>query len=454
MRGLLRVVSRAPCACSLAADRGPLADNVVASRHMARRLITVDHMQVARATAPLRHRDFRLVWSGQTISLAGDAFHAVALAWLVLELTGSAAALGGVLAARAAASTALLLVGGAVVDRLSPRALMIASATARCALVTALTVVVAGGHATIWQVLAVEVAFGAADAFSLPAEGSIAPTLVPSHHLEAASALSSVSDNLSRLAGPVVAGAVVAGFGVAPALGVDAASFAGAALLVAAARPAVGAPVHGSTAGLVVDVRVGVRHVLRAPPLRAMLVLYAAGAVGLGGPYLVGLPALSTGRYGAGALTLGVLYGAWGLGQLAGNLQAGMTAGPARPAARIGVLVITCGVAWALIAIAPIPVVAVVLIVVAGAADGVAEVIAPAWVQREADPPLLGRVMSALEAVRMVALPPSLLVFGLLASSATWAVFAAGGVIYGLSAIAPLRTLQRAASDRRAAAEP
>lgn len=410
-------------------------------------------MKVARATGPLRHRDFRLVWSGQTISLAGDAFHAVALAWLVLELTGSAAALGGVLAARAAASTTLLLVGGAVVDRLSPRAVMIASATARCVLVTALTVPVAGGHATVWQVLALEVAFGAADAFSLPAEGSISPTLVPSHHLEAASALSSVSDNLSRFAAPVLAGAVVARFGVAPALGIDAASFACAALLVAASRPGVRDRVHEGTTRLLVDVREGVGNVLRAPPLRAVLLLYAAGSAGLGGPYLVGLPALSTGRFGAGALTLGVLYGAWGLGQLAGNLQAGMTASPARPAARIGVLVITAGVAWALIAVAPVPAVAILLIVAAGAADGVAEVIAPAWVQREADPRLLGRVMSALEAVRMLALPPSLLVFGLLASSATWAVFAAGGVVYGLSAIAPLRIALHAPSGRSAVAE-
>jgi MFS family permease len=405
-------------------------------------------MRVARATTPLRHRDFSLVWTGQTISVAGDAFHAVALAWLVLELTGSVAALGGVLAARAAASTALLLVGGAVVDRLSPRALMIASAAGRCVVVAALTVVVAAGTVTVWQVLAVEIAFGAADAFSLPAEGSIAPTLVPTHHLEAASALTSISENLSRLAGPVLAGAVVAGFGVAPALGVDAASFACAASLVAAAQPSVPSRgEHRQTSGLLTEIREGVRQVLRAPPLRAVLVLYAAGAVGLGGTYLVGLPALSTGRYGGGALTLGALYGAWGLGQLAGNLQAGLTVSPARPAARVGVLMIAGGVAWALIAIAPIPAVAIVLIIAAGAADGVAEVIAPAWVQREADPRLLGRVMSALEAVRMVALPPSLVVFGLLASSATWAVFAAGGLIYALSALVPLRTRPHAPAD-------
>jgi hypothetical protein len=408
-------------------------------------------VRAANAFAPLRHRDFRLVWAGQTISLSGDSFHTLALAWLVLQLTGSALALGGVLAARAAASAALLLVGGAVVDRLSPRALMVASAAARCGLAGALTLVVAAGSVNLWQVLVLEMAFGAADAFALPAEGSIAPTLLPSRHLEAASALNSISENLSRLAGPVLAGAVVAGFGVAPAFGLDAASFLCAALLVGAVRPRPPTPAPPPRAGLLIEIREGIGHVLTVPPLRAVLVLYAAGCLGLGGPYLVGLPALSTGRFAGGALTLGVLYGAWGLGQFAGNFQAGMAARPLRPAIRIGTSVAIAGVAWGLVALAPVPAVAIVLIAAAGAADGVAEVIAPAWVQRVAEPRLLGRVVSALEMVRTVLLPPSLLLAGLLASSATWVVFAAGGAVYAVSALVPLLTVRTAHPAERPA---
>ncbi|HEY6378141.1 MAG TPA: MFS transporter [Candidatus Dormibacteraeota bacterium] len=393
----------------------------------------------------MRQRDFRLVWCGQTVSLLGDSFHVVALAWLVLQLSGSPLALGGVLTARAMASTALLLLGGVVVDRLTPHTLMVASAAARCVIVVVLTVVVAAGSATVAMVVALEVAFGCADAFALPAAGSIAPTLLPSHHLEAASALGSISDNISRLAGPLLAGALVAAFGVAPAFAVDAASFAVAAALVAAVRPGQpGSPAPAQKGRHVVaDVREGIGHVLTVPALRAVLVLFAAGALCLGGPYLVGLPALTVGRFGGGALLLGALYSAWGLGQLAGNLQGGMSAPPIRPATRVAGLTALTAIGWALVAVAPAPLVAIALIAAAGAADGVAEVIVPAWVQRQAQPRLLGRVMSGLEVANNLALAVSLLVSGAVAAVAPGAVFAAGGVGLGLAALVPLLTVPR-----------
>ena len=78
----------------------------------------------ARLFRPLRIRDFRLVWIGETISLLGDQFHFVALAWLTLQLTGSGLALGTVLVAGAVPRAIFMLVGGALTDRFSPRQLI------------------------------------------------------------------------------------------------------------------------------------------------------------------------------------------------------------------------------------------------------------------------------------------------------------------------------------------
>jgi MFS family permease len=81
--------------------------------------------------APLKVRDFRLVWFGESISLLGDQFYFVALSWLVLQLTGSGLALGSILAVAGLPRAIFMLIGGALTDRFSPRLLMLASDTSR-----------------------------------------------------------------------------------------------------------------------------------------------------------------------------------------------------------------------------------------------------------------------------------------------------------------------------------
>src|SRR5262245_9081668 len=120
--------------------------------------------------SPLRVRNFRLLWIGESISLLGDQFYMIALPWLVLQLTGSALALGVVLALAAIPRALFMLIGGAFVDRFSPRAVMLASNLARFVLVGILSVLVLTNTIRIEMLYVFALAFGLADAFYFPAQ--------------------------------------------------------------------------------------------------------------------------------------------------------------------------------------------------------------------------------------------------------------------------------------------
>jgi hypothetical protein len=112
---------------------------------------------------PLRERDFRLVFSGESISLLGDQFHFVALAWLTLQLTGSGVALGTVLMATAIPRAVFMLVGGAMSDRTSPRSLMLGSNALRTVVVAIVAALVLTGNAQLWQLYVLALIFGTVD---------------------------------------------------------------------------------------------------------------------------------------------------------------------------------------------------------------------------------------------------------------------------------------------------
>ena len=133
-----------------------------------------------RAALPaLHHRDFALLFSGQAISVVGDALFPVALAFAVLELSGSASSLGLVLAAQALPLAAFALVGGVVGDRVSRQKLMLASDLARAAIQALAATLLIAGAAEIWHLAVLAALYGAAEAFFRPAAGGLIPRLVP-----------------------------------------------------------------------------------------------------------------------------------------------------------------------------------------------------------------------------------------------------------------------------------
>ena len=140
---------------------------------------------------------FRKLWGALTLSLVGDLFSYVAMAWLVLQLTGSSFALGTVLLVQAVPRGLLMLVGGALVDRLSARFAMLASMGLRVLLVGSLAGLVLAGQVQLWEVYVASAVFGIVDAFFMPAQRTILPRIVADNQLEPGNAAVNVTNQVS-----------------------------------------------------------------------------------------------------------------------------------------------------------------------------------------------------------------------------------------------------------------
>jgi len=166
-------------------------------------------MESPRGASPFGNRDFRLLFAGSTISAIGDQFTLVALPWLVLQLTGDPAQLGLVLAVMALPRAAFMLLGGAIVDRMSPRRVLLTARTANALLTGVLAALVLAGSIQMGMVYGLAFAIGLCTAFAYPAGGSILPQLVAPAQLHAANGLIMGMRQLSMLIGPALAGLLV-----------------------------------------------------------------------------------------------------------------------------------------------------------------------------------------------------------------------------------------------------
>jgi MFS family permease len=195
-------------------------------------------MGLVDALGALGERQFRLLWAGQTFSNLGSALVPIALAFAVLDLTGSATDLGLVLLASRLPQVLLVLAGGVVGDRLPRRRVMLASDLTRCATQATTALLLASGTARLWQLLALQAAHGSAAAFFDPAATGLVPQTVERSRLQQANALMGLSRSASGILGQVGAGVLVVTAGPAAALTVDAGSFAVSAWSLALLRPA------------------------------------------------------------------------------------------------------------------------------------------------------------------------------------------------------------------------
>ncbi len=143
----------------------------------------------ARVLHAFRSRDFRLLWTGQAISLLGDAAFVVALGWRTFTLTGSARSLGLVLTLQGVGLLSTVLVGGALADRYDRRTLMLISDAARFLVIAVLVVVDAMGHLTIGSLAAIAFVEGLGTGFFTPALGGLIPLVVEEPGLGSANAL-------------------------------------------------------------------------------------------------------------------------------------------------------------------------------------------------------------------------------------------------------------------------
>jgi MFS family permease len=275
-------------------------------------------------------RDFTVLVLARTISRLGDGIHAVALAWLVLQLTGSAAAMGLVLTAQLVPTLIFLLVGGAVADRWPKMPLMVASDGIRAGVVAIVAVLVAAGSIGLPHLLVLGVVFGLVDAVFMPAWAALLPELVPVGDRPSANALASLTARLAGVAGPAAGAAMVAAGGTAAAFAVDSLSFVlSGSLLVwlwldrrgtarssgpVEPRPAhvdstpadLAAPTAGSP--LLADIRAGLATVLATPWIGLTIAAATVTNISLAGPLESAVPLLVTRSLGGDVSVLG-LYG-------------------------------------------------------------------------------------------------------------------------------------------------
>lgn len=184
----------------------------------------------------LADREFRRYFIGQSASLLGDGIVGVALAFAVLDLTGSPADLGYVLAARSVPLVAGLLIGGVIADRLPRRGVMVAADVARFLGQASMATLLISGNARIWELAALQALHGAASAVFYPATTGLLPSIVPGDRLQQANALRGLAASAGRVAGPAIAGLLVAAASPGWAIGADAATFAVSAAALALLR--------------------------------------------------------------------------------------------------------------------------------------------------------------------------------------------------------------------------
>jgi MFS family permease len=180
----------------------------------------------------LRERQFRLLFTGQIISLFGDALTGVALAFAVLDI-GSPTDLGYVFAAKTVPLVGFLLIGGVFADRLPRRVVMLTADVVRCGAQGAVAVLVLTHSAHIWEIVILQAVSGTASAFFNPASTGLTPLTVSPERLQQANALRGLSMASTGIIGAAVSGALVAGVGAGWALAVDAATFAVSAFFLA-----------------------------------------------------------------------------------------------------------------------------------------------------------------------------------------------------------------------------
>jgi predicted MFS family arabinose efflux permease len=193
----------------------------------------------------LRHANFRLLFVARTVSFFGSNLVPIAVAFAVLDLTGSASDVGLSFAARTLAQIATLLVGGVIADRLPRRRVMVGSESASVLVQVALAVLLLTGEARMWELVGLQALGGAAFAFFTPASSGLVPQTVPPELLQRANGLMSVARYSAYVFGAAAGGALVATIGSGWAIALDAATFAVSVVLLLRMRiPAAAAMVE------------------------------------------------------------------------------------------------------------------------------------------------------------------------------------------------------------------
>src|SRR6266852_11848 len=276
-----------------------------------------------RAFLALRHRNFRLFWFGQLISLTGPWMQTIGQAWLVLELTHSAWLLGVVGALQFLPVMLFSLFGGVLADRLPKRKVLLFTQSFAMLQAAVLWILVATGHVQIWEVLVLASLLGLTNSIDMPTRQAFVVEMAGREDLPNAIALNSSLFNMARVVGPGLGGLIIALLGVAPLFLLNAISFIaviiGLALirmneLYALAKHST-SRAEISKQSTLQSLREGLAYVARTPSV--LLVIAVIGVISLFGiNFNVVLPLFATAVLHSGPQGFGFISSAFGLGSL------------------------------------------------------------------------------------------------------------------------------------------
>ncbi len=279
--------------------------------------------------SPLRHRDFRVLWTGMAVSLIGDGIFLIAIAWESYTLWNAPAALAIVGIAITVPMIVFLLVGGVISDRHDRRVVMVCADGLRAAAVAVLAVLALAGTLQFWELVALVAVYGIGTAFFTPAFEAMVPELLPAADLPAANSLDQFVRPIGlRFVGPVLGGALVA-VSSGLAFAVDAASFVAslAAVVAITYRPGPRVDLPESNRAALVE---GLRFVRGRVWLWGTLASAAIAYLVFLGPAEVLLPYVVKNDLHASAGTLGLVLAAGGLGAVGAAIYMGQRGHPRR----------------------------------------------------------------------------------------------------------------------------
>ena len=386
----------------------------------------------ARGTSAFRHRNYRLFFGGQAVSLVGTWMQQVAQAWLILQLTGDPIWLGIAIAAQFLPVMVLGLFAGVAADALPKRQTLIAVQVVMMALAAILAALVLTGVVEVWMILVLAVLLGCANAVDMPVRQAFAIELVGRGDISNAVALNSAMFNGARIIGPAAAGLAIGAFGIGLAFVINALSFLAVIVALAlmddddlhgsgrVARP-------GSTREVFEHLTEGLRYVRSTPAvLFAVTVLGVVATAGMNFGVLI--PAFTAEVLGGGATEYGFLMAASGIGSLVAALGLAFS-GRTRPS-RIAQGAIVLGLSQMALAATGLYPVALGLMVLSGFGAIAMAATANATIQLRVPDVLRGRVMSVYTTVFVASAPIGGLVMGGIASFAgTPVAIAIGGAL-------------------------
>ena len=403
-----------------------------------------------RILLPLRHRDFRLLWTGMTISLLGDGITTIALAWQAYEISNAATAFSMVMFSMAVPQVVLLLVGGAVSDRFERRKVMLFADGIRMVAVFALGILALGGHLEIWHMMVIAALYGAGTAFFGPAFDAIVPELVPADELPAANALDQfVRPAAYRMVGPAVGGALIAIFGTpGDAFMIDGVTFSVsvACLVLMRRRPPIVAEERTSMVG---EIKEGLAYVRTQGWLWGTFLAATLAYLVFWGPAEVLLPLAVKNELGGSASQLGLILALGGVGAMATAIIMGNREMPRR---HMTFMYVAWTISTLMIAgygIATLPWHAMVFCFLFNALESAGLIVWITTKQRLVPARLMGRVSSFDWFISTALVPVSYALTGPVAELfGTRTTLVAAGVLGGLVTIAFLfipgmRTLER-----------